>query len=441
MTSRSKLLGKCSQDRLRSNDFFEFIMLKPLPFLLLLLFNIVVSHADSSHNIDITQECDMVKIGLFYGLGINKAVITPRSSAYWLEIDQSEEYNIPKNSEIKVEQIGKKFKLQVNGLIIEPVSVFKLLTQEKKGSFDLNVNINNRWEQRSYAKDLLAKINTQSQIQFINQVDINSYLCGVISAEVGNSSTFTLYETKSYLCRTFLYAQFDRHAEEGFNLCDGVHCQAYKGLQDNAIIREVVSKSQDAVITNQALRVITPTYSANCGGETCNSEDVWITKDPHLRSVKCSHCKESRGATWTASFSLKEWKNYLKKYNITETNPQRYAFNPHGRRKYYRVGKSRIPLTMMRKDLGLRSTMFSVTVQQGNVILKGLGYGHGVGLCQEGAMQMAKQGYSAKEIISFYYKDIAFVPTSQAQPPQNIMFRNTTALSEIFNPWKIPTQN
>jgi stage II sporulation protein D len=57
----------------------------------------------------------------------------------------------------------------------------------------------------------------------------------------------------------------------------------------------------------------------------------------------------------------------------------------------------------MRSDLDLRSTFFSVYAKGDSIILKGKGYGHGVGLCQEGAMEMAAKGFNYKQIIDFYY--------------------------------------
>jgi stage II sporulation protein D len=65
-----------------------------------------------------------------------------------------------------------------------------------------------------------------------------------------------------------------------------------------------------------------------------------------------------------------------------------------------------MPLRTIRSDLNLRSTFFSVYANSDSVILKGRGYGHGVGLCQEGAMVMASKGFKFKDIINFYYSGV-----------------------------------
>jgi stage II sporulation protein D len=65
-----------------------------------------------------------------------------------------------------------------------------------------------------------------------------------------------------------------------------------------------------------------------------------------------------------------------------------------------------IPLRTIRSDLNLKSTFFSVFTEGDSVILKGRGYGHGVGLCQEGAMVMASNGFKYRDIINFYYTGV-----------------------------------
>ncbi len=70
------------------------------------------------------------------------------------------------------------------------------------------------------------------------------------------------------------------------------------------------------------------------------------------------------------------------------------------------TGNFSLPLQKIRDDLDLRSTFFSVRVEGDSVILDGKGYGHGVGLCQEGAMAMAEKGFDYRQIIYFYFEGV-----------------------------------
>jgi stage II sporulation protein D len=88
-------------------------------------------------------------------------------------------------------------------------------------------------------------------------------------------------------------------------------------------------------------------------------------------------------------------------------------FSQNNGRSIYFIDKDlKIPLKVIRADFQLKSTFFSVEQVGENVIFKGKGYGHGVGLCQEGAMRMAKQKRSYKDILSFYYRDVHLVDLS-----------------------------
>ena len=81
-------------------------------------------------------------------------------------------------------------------------------------------------------------------------------------------------------------------------------------------------------------------------------------------------------------------------------------FKQTTRQKEYRLGTLSIPFNQIRTDLDLRSAWFSVRVAGDSVVLDGRGYGHGVGLCQEGAMEMARVGYSWLDIVHFYFHDV-----------------------------------
>ena len=78
-------------------------------------------------------------------------------------------------------------------------------------------------------------------------------------------------------------------------------------------------------------------------------------------------------------------------------------------------------MIQFRSHFGLRSALFSVQVRKGEVRFIGHGYGHGVGLCQEGAMQMASKGWKYDRIINYYYKGVKIVNISEVAPTASII--------------------
>ena len=83
-----------------------------------------------------------------------------------------------------------------------------------------------------------------------------------------------------------------------------------------------------------------------------------------------------------------------------------FSFTQELRKQDLEVGTKTIPLKNIRDDLKLKSTWFNMTPLEDSVLFMGFGFGHGVGLCQEGAMQMAASGYQAEQIIHFYFKGV-----------------------------------
>ena len=96
-----------------------------------------------------------------------------------------------------------------------------------------------------------------------------------------------------------------------------------------------------------------------------------------------------------------------------------YSFSQLTRQNDYSLGSFSIPFSKIRTDLRLKSAFFSVQQEGNNIILKGRGYGHGVGLCQEGAMVMASKGFKFREIIGFYYPDVIITDIKYAKVVKN----------------------
>ena len=90
-----------------------------------------------------------------------------------------------------------------------------------------------------------------------------------------------------------------------------------------------------------------------------------------------------------------------------------YCFYQPQRKSYYELFGSKIPLTEMRKDFKLSSTFFNIEQAADKIIFTGRGSGHGVGLCQQGAIEMVRKGYNFKKILGYYYKGVRLVNYSQ----------------------------
>ncbi len=384
-----------------------------------------------------------INISIFNDFHIKTVVITPVAGKYDIITDDNSVFKLETNSIIYLTLIGDSISIRD---LDKSFGVFKKI--EVRGTEKINnfiiKPVSPALEQRVYNDNLIILVRrggseggsvvnpSADGLLIISEVDLESYIARVVETEGGPKSPTEYYKSQAIICRTYALEKFSRHIEEGFNLCDGVHCQAYKGKSIySKIILEATKSTSGLIIVDTNLTLITAAFHSNCGGETVNSEDVWVMPKSYLKSVKDNFCIEQPNSKWKKTISIAQWKKYLTSYGIKtpsireggldvvsggvcNSNPDKtqideLLFNQQNRKVYYTINNASIPLKKIRDDWKLRSTFFSIKSEGNNLLLKGKGYGHGVGLCQEGAMQMAKMGYNYKEIIKFYYKNVHII--------------------------------
>jgi len=179
-----------------------------------------------------------------------------------------------------------------------------------------------------------------------------------------------------------------------------------------AKISKAVEETRGEVIVYNG-ELIDPVYHSTCGGATENSEDVWSTAVPYLRSVTCNYDQHSNRYSETLEFSLAE---VSKKTNTdltaitVATNGgkliQNLEVSPTGRVKTLKLADKIFKGTDFRFALGLRSTRFTAEIKNNKLVITTKGYRHGVGMCQYGADGMAKLGKNYKEILTYYYTGV-----------------------------------
>lgn len=263
-------------------------------------------------------------------------------------------------------------------------------------------------------KDDFEIFTTKDGLSIINVVDMNHYLAGVIESEGGGGRALEYYKVQAVMSRTYAIKYGYRHNEEGFDLCDNVHCQAYHSmLRFTSKIDSAVVQTRGVVMVDKNGQLLDSYFHANCGGQTSPAEFVWNKPVSYLYSFKDTFCIHTHQSTWEKKIPKYLWKNFLvEKYNYPIHNPyfeeKIYTFNQSYRKAFYQSPSLGIPLRDLRAEFKLKSTFFSCYPEGDFVILKGKGFGHGIGLCQEGSMNMAKYGYNYLQIGQFYFPNAYF---------------------------------
>jgi stage II sporulation protein D len=162
------------------------------------------------------------------------------------------------------------------------------------------------------------------------------------------------------------------------------------------------------------LNLIVAAFHSNSGGQTANSEDVWGARTTYLKSVNDTFSLHMPNARWERKMLTEDWLSYLKikhNYPIEDEQAKNIALNfrQWDRKIYLEAKNVKVPLKNVRQDLQLKSTLFSIYPVGDSVVFKGKGYGHSLGMSQEGAMRMTKLGYKYIDVLNFYYRNIQII--------------------------------
>jgi stage II sporulation protein D len=359
-----------------------------------------------------SARCETVMVSLFNDHSLSTIIISPEMGDYGIIADGKELNILTGNELLYVSMIDDKLLLRDSQGAFGIFSSVSLVPGDITDEFSIRPVVPSM-RRAAYHGGLELSVDFE-RIRLLNLVDEYLYLAGVVEAESGTGSHHMYYMAHSIICRTYLYGNLRRHADEEFDLCDGIHCQVYKGkLTGNETICEAVSMTTGKVIVYGDRGIITAAFHSNCGGETASSEDVWLISRPYLRPVKDPWCLKRPSATWQRKINIKEWEKYLFSLGLENqnlpANPHDFRFSQPQRKTLYKLNRFTVPLIKIRNDWGLRSAFFNLEYPSNSqeFILRGKGFGHGVGLCQEGAMEMAARGYNFTQILKFYYTNIS----------------------------------
>ena len=351
-----------------------------------------------------------IKVGLFNNFTIEKYVFSIVEGNYCMVIDSTYFFEVKTGDIFYFTLVNNLIHISSGNEQIGSCNYISFNAKDIDGIFTLRP-VDPAMKTRTYDGDcnLFIDIN---RIQAVNKLDLEKYVAGVVVAEGGHEAESEFYKTQAILCRTYALKNMEKYAYAGYNLCDDVSCQAYHGRCDNTVIIEATRQTNGLVVVGPDSTLITAAFHSNSGGCTMNSKDLWLSDLPYLQSVDDPFSVNQRNSSWQKTIDPNDWRNYLEKMGVAGAGNlpiSQLIFFQNTRQRYYSVNGFMVELKTIRSDWNLKSTYFSIVPARDKLVIKGKGYGHGVGLSQEGAMNMARQGYDYKRIINFYYKNVNIV--------------------------------
>lgn len=294
-----------------------------------------------------------------------------------------------------------------------------------------------QWNGKRYRGDLVITA-TDSGLLVVNRVPMDDYLRGVVPLEIGNrtSAEMAAVQAQAVAARTYAYKHlndarpFDMYATVQDQVYGGV--DAEKPLPDTAI-----ATTSDVVVLYNGQPITTP-YHSTCGGSTAGVSEVWYDQpdQPYLRPVSDKipgsnnyYCDPSPRFSWTQTYDAAGLRAVMEKYLANYTNaPKANLGRVTDVREQGRTASGRVAALTVQTESGsytlrgndirfvlrdpkgtiLNSTLFSLsTATNGGEVsaltLNGRGYGHGIGMCQWGAIGRARAGQNYRTILETYY--------------------------------------
>lgn len=281
-------------------------MKKIIVILSILIINVIIANPGYAIKIGLLTEADQAGVGTnvdgrLIDVNTNKTVCT-MSAMRGYEL-------VPYKNEIAIKNNGHYYTLGTASVVLRPDTTGYVSTKGK-------------W----YRGKLMIK-NVNGKLTVVNDVDLESYIKGVVPSEMPPSWEFEALKAQAIAARSFALANLGKQAKNGYDLKDNTEDQAYGGASSETNITNKAVEETHGLVLTYDMKIISAYYSASAGGMTTTS--VWGGNAPYLRSVP--------------SFDDDVKKN-----------------------------------------------------------------GHGVGMSQHGANNLAKQGYNAYQILQYFYQNVKF---------------------------------
>ncbi len=347
---------------------------------------------------------DRVKVRLFSNNSIDQIAISFDLGTYNIYADDTIliEPEVGVGKSIELTPTGQKVHVTIDGYNYGNHNTIRFTANDTACILCLNPrNI----KHRTYEGDLLVKVNKNGKLLLINDVEFETYIAGVVQSEIYGDNP-DIFRVQAIISRTWAMKNINKHKAEGYNFCDQVHCQAYLNRCVRADIMLGTMLSSGMTIVDEEGNLIETPFHSNSGGQTANSEDVWRSALPYLRSVPDTFSYHMRQSEWVKVIDKDKWLNYFaSKHKIDIHNDslrnELLTFSQSERK----VRLCNVPLTRIRTDFQLKSTFFTVIYDSisKRLTLSGHGFGHGVGLSQEGTIRMVNMGIGYDSIIHHYY--------------------------------------
>jgi stage II sporulation protein D len=290
-------------------------------------------------------------------------------------------------------------------------------------------------------------------------MELEEYLRGVLAAEASVEDEIEALKAQAVTSRTFALKNLKRHAGAGYDFCSTTHCQRYVSVgegkgetQAATLAGRAVAETEGEVLRDGRGQLADVYFHAACGGMTADIAALWgVAAPPYLRGVRDDYCATRPHRDWSATISAARLLKAARSDARSDVGARLDEVvivkrDASGRAEQIALEGERRRLVrgwdlklIVGRALGwnlLKSSRFEVRRAGANFIFRGSGFGHGLGLCQEGAHVMARRQLSYRRILSHYFPGASLASgseeTARLRVPASLLPRIPPSLSPFI---------
>ena len=272
-------------------------------------------------------------------------------------------------------------------------------------------------------------------IEVVNRLPLEDYVLGTVEPELGSLHLpVEALKAQIIASRSYVLALHDRHPGKDYDFCDNAHCLMYTGIRNySPRFLQAAADVRGKILTYKG-RPAAAFFHHSCGGETAAIEEVWPGPAiPYLTRVvdgKPAYCRYGQWAEWSVTidraslqkcFSKAGWLprfEAIDSFSVIRKDPggrARDILIQGSQPRWVSANVFRLGVNGYYHQELIRSTMFKVVHEGDRFHIMGRGWGHGVGMCQSGAIHMAHHGQSCQQILSHYFPgtELTTLPSAQ----------------------------
>ena len=284
------------------------------------------------------------------------------------------------------------------------------------------------------------------------EMTLEDYVTRVVATEASVEDEPEALKALAITARTYALKNLGRHQDDGYDFCTTTHCQRFEATAVRPALAAAVSGTTGLVLRDEKEQIVDAYFSASCGGMTANVKTLWGADAPaYLQGVQDTYCNSGSHYRWTDAIAPEELSAALRSDPRTDVGQTIQSlsvakYDGTGRAELVSITGDRSRLIngwdfklIVGRKLGwnhLKSSRFTVSRSGSQFVFRGGGFGHGLGLCQEGSHSMAQRGHSFQQILAHYFPGTRLIRGDNAETRLEVgaMMRSASSRQRVSAP-------